>query len=116
MDIYNGWFDLKRGVSDVEFADSLNRFLGKMKADGKIAGYRLMRRKLGLGIPGQGDFHIAIEVEGMAQLDDAFNTVSMRSDPIESLHHAVNSKVTNLTFSLYRDFPDPQRKRGEEKF
>jgi hypothetical protein len=24
--------------------------------------------------------------------------------------------VTNLTFALYRDFPDPVRHRGDEKF
>ncbi|HEY5622229.1 MAG TPA: DUF6614 family protein [Gammaproteobacteria bacterium] len=32
------------------------------------------------------------------------------------MHHAVNSKVKNVKFALYRDFPDPGRKSGEERF
>jgi hypothetical protein len=42
--------------------------------------------------------------------------VSTRADPVESFHHAVNSKVQDIFFALYRDFPDPQRVRGQEKF
>jgi hypothetical protein len=32
-----------------------------------------------------------------------------RADPVESFHHAVNSKVQDIFFffALYRDFPDP---------
>ena len=30
--------------------------------------------------------------------------------------HGVNALVQNLTFALYRDFPDPVRQRGQEKF
>jgi hypothetical protein len=32
------------------------------------------------------------------------------------VHRALNSLVTNLTFALYRDFPDAVRHEGEEKF
>ena len=39
-----------------------------------------------------------------------------RSEPVEGFHHAVNSLVTDVFFALYRDFPDPVRQRGEEKF
>ena len=35
---------------------------------------------------------------------------------IEVLHHAVNRSATNLTFALYRDFPDAERARGGERF
>jgi hypothetical protein len=35
---------------------------------------------------------------------------------VESFHHAVNSLATDVFFALYRDFPDPVRQRGEEKF
>jgi hypothetical protein len=57
-----------------------------------------------------------IEVAGLAQLDRAFATVSTRAGPIGGLHAAVNQKVRNLRAALDRDFPDPQRVRGEEKF
>jgi hypothetical protein len=116
MDYYHTWFDLKPGTSDVEFASALERYLGKLRADGRIAGYTLSRRKLALGGDGLGEFHAVIEVEDLAQLDRAFATVSERANPIESLHAAVNQQVATFRAALYRDFPDPHRKCGEEKF
>ena len=116
MDYYHTWFDLKPGVSDVEFAEHLGRYLGKLRADGRIAGYRLSRRKLALGLEALGEFHAVIEVEDLAQLERAFVAVSERANPIESLHAAVNQQVTGFRAALYRDFPDRHRKRGDEKF
>lgn len=116
MDYYHTWFDLKPGVSDVEFAASLERYLGKLRADGRIAGYRLSRRKLGFGPEELGEFHAVIEVDDLAQLDRAFAAASERANPIESLHAAVNQSVSSFRAALYRDFPDPHRKRGEERF
>ena len=52
----------------------------------------------------------------MAQMDGAFTRVSARADPVESFHHAVNSKVQDIFFALYRDFPDSGRVKGQEKF
>ncbi|HEY7608899.1 MAG TPA: DUF6614 family protein [Alphaproteobacteria bacterium] len=116
MDLYHIWCDLKPGQSDLDFAEHVGRYLGKLKAEGLIAGYRLGRRKLGFGIPGLGEFHVEIETKDLAQLERAFQTVSTRADPVESLHHAVNSRVENFKAALYRDFPDPHRRKGEEKF
>ena len=39
-----------------------------------------------------------------------------RAEPIEGLHHGLNSLVQNARFALYRDFPDAHRRFGEEKF
>jgi hypothetical protein len=116
MDLFLNWFDLKPGVSDVAFCDSLHAYLGALKQKGEIAGYRLSRRKLAFGPPELGEFFLVIEVDGLAQLERAFATVSTRSGPIESLHAAVNQQVSNLRAALYRDFPDPQRVRGQERF
>jgi hypothetical protein len=52
----------------------------------------------------------------MAQLDEAIQHVASRAEPVESVHFGVNSKVANLRFGLYRDFPDSVRREGEEKF
>ena len=41
---------------------------------------------------------------------------AQRREPVESVHFGVNSLVQNVTFSLYRDFPDANRHRGEERF
>jgi hypothetical protein len=116
MDLYHIWCDLKLGQRDLDFVEHVGRYLGELKADGLIDEFRLTRQKLGFGIPGLGEFHIVIETQDLAQLDRAFQAVSSRADPIESFHQAVNSRVENFRAALYRDFPDPHRQRGEEKF
>lgn len=116
MILYHGWFNLKPGVGDVEFAEHLARYLGHLKEGGRIAGWRLTRRTLGLGPPQLPEFNLVVEVEDLGQLDSALTHVATRADPVEGLHHAVNARVTDLFFALYRDFPDPQRVRGQEKF
>ena len=116
MDHYHIWCDLHPGHSDMEFAVAVEAYLGRLREDGRITGYRLTRRKLGLGPPEIGEFHVAIEVEDLAQLDAAFRDVSGRNGPIESLHHAVNQHAGRIRFALYRDFPDAHRERGSEKF
>lgn len=116
MDHYHIWCNLKPGVSDVEFADGVERYLGELRDAGRIEGFRLGRRKLGLGPGDLGEFHIVVEVRDLAQLDEAFRHVSTRSGVVEELHAAVNQSARDLTFALYRDFPDPHRERGSEKF
>lgn len=116
MDVYHGWFDLKPGARDLEVTAAIERYLGHLRAQGQIAGWRLMRRKLGLAPRELGEFHLMMEFDDLAQLERAFAAVSTRADPVEALHHAVNSQVTNVRFALYRDFPDPQRRTGEERF
>ncbi len=116
MDLYHVWFDLLPGQRDVEVVDAIHRYLGKLTADGDIAGFRVTRRKLGLGLEALGEFHVTIEVDDLAQLDRAFGVVSRRADPVETLHHDVNGRVRNFRAALYRDFPDPHRHRGDERF
>lgn len=116
MDLYHVWCDLKPGVSDITFSEKVAAYLGRLKDDGLIEGWRLTRRKLGLGPRTIGEFHVVIETRDMGQLERAFTKVSGRREPIEGFHHGVNSLVENLTFALYRDFPDAHRHRGEEKF
>ncbi len=116
MDLYHIWCDLKPGTSDLDFTESVREYLGSLVESERIASFRLSRRKLGLGPVQLGEFHVCIEIRDLAQLDDAFREVSSRAGPIEPLHAAVNQLATNLTFALYRDFPDDHRKHGEERF
>jgi len=116
MDIYHGWFNLKPGESDAEFAEHFRRYMDHLKDQGHIARWRLTRRKLGLGPSFLPEFHMWVETEGLAQLDGAFRLVSARSGDGEILHHCVNSRVQDVTFALYRDFPDEWRVSGEERF
>lgn len=116
MDYYQSWFDLKPGIKDTDFARGLARYMDHLRDKKHIAGWKLSRRKLGLAPPDFGEFHLVIETENLAQLDEAFHHVASRSEPVESLHFDVNSRVQNVRFGLYRDFPDPVRREGEEKF
>jgi hypothetical protein len=116
MDVYQISVDLKPGVRDSQFSTALDAYLGALKADGKIEGWRLLRRKLGLAPAGSGEFQILIETRDLAQLDAAFSAVSRRANPVEGVHHGVNSLVVNFQAGLWRDFPDAHRRYGEERF
>jgi len=116
MDIYHIWFNLKPGVRDTEFNDALAGYMEHLRSEGLVESHRLMRRKLGLGPPGLGEFHLMIETRDMAQLETAFSHVASRAEPAEAAHHGVNRLVAGVTFGLYRDFPDSVRVEGQERF
>lgn len=114
MDVYEISFDLRPGTSDLQLVDALDSYLGGLQSAGHIESWRLLRRKLGFGAGGE--FKVLIETRDLAQLDQAFRTVSTRNDPVEGWHHGVNSLVINFAASLFRDFPDAHRVHGEERF
>ena len=116
MNIYHIWASLKPGVSDMEFTAAVKEYLGLLQNDGLLESFRITRRKLGLGVEELLDFHIMVEFRDLEQFDRTFGRVAARAEPIESLHHAVNSRVARVKFALYRDFPDDIREVGEEKF
>jgi hypothetical protein len=91
-------------------------YLEHLKEAGLVAGYRITRCKLGLAPPQLREWHITLDLADLAQLDAAFDRVSARTDPVEGFHHAVNSRVSQVFFALYRDFPDAGRVTGEERF
>jgi len=109
MDCYEGWFDLREGVKDLEFCSALQEYLGLLQSDGLIESFRLKRRKLGFSPDNFGEFNVTMEFRDLAQMDRAFSTVATRSGEIERLHSRVYSSVKNAKFALYRDFPDPVR-------
>jgi hypothetical protein len=110
MDVYHIWFNLKDSKRDLEFCEALGTWMGLLRKRGLIEGYRLTRRKLGFGPPELGEFHVAIEVKDLAQLDAAFQAAATRAAPMEGPHAAVYSRITDFKAALYRDFPDPVRK------
>ncbi len=116
MDIYHVWCNLKPGVKDLDFVASAQSYLQALKDQAQLESFRITRRKLGLGPSHFPEFHLTLEFLNLGQLDEAFSEVSARTEPLESFHHAVNSKVTDVQFALYRDFPDSRRKTGEELF
>ena len=116
MNIYHVWCELKPGVADMAFAAAVAGYLAPLQTAGKIESWRLTRCKLGLSPPEFGEWHIAIETRDLAQLDQAFLHVATRHGAVEAAHFGVNSLVRDAKFALYRDFPDPVRQTGEERF
>jgi hypothetical protein len=116
MDVYHIFFDLRPGVRDLSVCAAVDAFLARLRDEGRIVSFRILRRKLGLGPRELGEFHVIVETHDLAQLDQAFRSVSTRSGVVEELHAVVNQQVEGVTFALYRDFPDPHRETGEERF
>ena len=112
MDYLQIWCNLKDSSKDIEFCENLNSYLGYLKSEGLIADFQLTRRKFGFGPPEIGEFNISIAVNDLAQLDKAFNLVATRTGKVEEVHRPVFSMVRDLKSALYRDFPDPVRKKG----
>lgn len=109
MNHYVIWCELQPGVRDLDFAGAVDAWLGYLRTNGMVEGHGLWRRKLGFGPRGLGDWVVDIHTTDLAQLERAFQHTASRSGEAEDLHAAVFSKVTNTTFALYRDFPDPFR-------
>ena len=116
MNIYQAFFTLKDGVSDMEFQRSLQSYMEYLIAENHLHAWRLLRRKLGLGPKELGDWHLIMEFESLAALDLAFGHVASRKGQVESKHRSVNRMIQNITFALYRDFPDAEREEGGELF
>lgn len=116
MDVYHIFFDLRSGVRDTVLCAAIDAFLGRLRDEGRIVSFRILRRKLGLGPRELGEFHVIVETRDLAQLDEAFRSVSTRTGVVEELHTAVNQHVQGVMFALYRDFPDAHRETGEELF
>ena len=116
MDIYHIWCNLKAGQSDLEFVEHLTKYFEHLKAKPSLKSYRITRKKLGLAPSDLLEFHIMLDFENLADIDAAFNHVATRSGDVESFHHAVNGRVRDVRFPLYRDFPDTVRQSGEELF
>ena len=116
MDIYHIWCNLKEGVRDADFVERCKAYFAHLEEEQVLSGHRIMRRKLGLGPPHLHEFHIMLEFDDLTHLDRAFSHVASRAEPVEGFHHCVNSLVSDVTFALYRDFPDPVRQTGEERF
>lgn len=105
MDIYNIWFDLKPDADEDDFADALRAFMDHMEAQGRVAGWRMMRCKLGFRPDAMPEFHIMIETEDLTQLDRAFTAAAAREGETDRLHFSANSMVQGAKFALFRDWP-----------
>ncbi|MBM3457318.1 MAG: hypothetical protein FJX77_02115 [Armatimonadetes bacterium] len=109
MDLYEIWFNLRPGVSDLQFCRDFRAYATYLQEAGLISGFRLTRRKLGFGPAELGEFHVTLEFRDLRHLDEAFRVVGTRAGEVERLHAAVFASVQDFRSALYRDFPDAFR-------
>jgi hypothetical protein len=108
MDIYHIWADKKGDISDVEWIANMRSFLDQLVEEKKMTSYRVTRCKMGFrSIQDLPEWHIMMEFESMAQMDDAFRRVAPLSGDLETKHRSFNQFVSdNIQHALYRDWPD----------
>ena len=107
-DIYHIWADKKKGISDIDFANNMRKFLQHLVDEGKMNSFRVTRCKLGFrSIQDLPEWHMMMEFDNMAQLDKAFERVVPRKGELEKEHISFNKFVEdNIQHALYRDWPD----------
>ena len=107
-DIYHIWADKKKGISDIDFANNMRKFLQHLVNEGKMNSFRVTRCKLGFrSIQDLPEWHMMMEFDNMAQLDKAFERVVPRKGELEKEHISFNKFVEdNIQHALYRDWPD----------
>jgi hypothetical protein len=108
MDIYHIWADKKDDISDIDWVNNMRGFLDHLIAEGKMESYRVTRCKMGFrSIQDLPEWHIMMEFNNMAQMDDAFKRVAPLEGELESKHKSFNQFVKdNIQHALYRDYPD----------
>ncbi len=109
MNLYHCSIDLKDGTKALAFANAVEIWMGYLQQRGKIRGWRLMRRKLGLAADSCRDFLLEVEVKDLSQLDQAFRTLEEKDEEVERLYSNVNGLIAHSEIGLYRPFPDPER-------
>jgi hypothetical protein len=108
MDIYHIWCDKEEGISDLEWATNMRGFLQHLVDEKKMASFRITRCKMGFrSIADMPEWHIMMEFENMAQMDEAFKRVIPREGELEAKHKSFNQFVSgNIQHALFRDWPD----------
>jgi enoyl-[acyl-carrier-protein] reductase (NADH) len=109
MNLYTCSIDLRNDAKAISFAHAVEQWMDHLMTKGVIHNWHLFRRKLNLASDNHRDFLLHIQVENLAQLDQAFRMLGEQDDHIETLYRAVHEQILQADFGLYRPFPDPER-------
>ncbi|WP_113912164.1 DUF6614 family protein [Roseovarius dicentrarchi] len=109
MNLYHCAIDLRDDAKALAFAVAVETWMTHLQGEGVIQSWRLCRRKLGFGAPQARDFLLEIEVQNLAQLDQAFRFTGCANAEVERLYTTVHQMVGTVDTALYRPFPDPER-------
>ena len=105
MDIYHIWADKKGDITDTEWVSNMKKFLQQLVDERKMISFRVTRCKMGfrsLDIP---EWHIMMEFNNMAKLEEAFQRVAPLEGELEDKHRSFNQFVgDNIQHAYYRDW------------
>ena len=83
-DIYHIWEGKKKGITDLDFANNMRKFLLHLVNEGKMNSFSITGMKLGFrSIADLPEWHMMMEFDNMAQLDKAFERVVPRKGELE---------------------------------
>ena len=107
MNLYHCMIELRAGVQALAFAAAAQAWLSHLESLEVIRSWRLLRRKFGLASSSHCDFILEIEVDGLTQLDDAFEALAAREDEAERRYDLLHQMIGRAEIGLYRPYPDP---------
>jgi hypothetical protein len=82
-------------------------FLHHLIDEGKMVSYRITRCKMGFRSMDIPEWHIMMEFNDMAQLENAFKRVAPLKGELEDKHKSFNQFVKgNIQHAYFRDWPD----------
>lgn len=107
MDIYHVWADKEGDIPDLDWVNNMRSFLDHLVSEGRMVSYRITRCKMGFRSMDIPEWHIMMEFENMAQLEQAFQRVAPLEGELEDKHRSFNQFVgSNIQHAYYRDWPD----------
>lgn len=111
MNLYRCMIKLRQDAKALAFA-ACEAWLSRLQSRGMISGWRLLRRKMGLASGPHTDFLLEIELEDLAQLEQAFSVLSLATAEDERRYGLLHQMTGRVEIGLYRPYPDPsQRER-----
>ncbi len=101
MFVYKIWFNLKDNSKGHELVVALEDFLGKLKDERLIQEFKILRRSLGFGPEGLGEFNVLIFTQSLEDLEKIIGSIEDGS--LTDLHNRVTALVKDFKSGLYRE-------------
>lgn len=109
MTTYLCMIDLKSDARALSFCAAVDAWMTLLRDHGRIAAWRLHRRKLNLADDSFGDFLLEIGLTDLTQLDHAFRYLAEGGDEARLRYEQMNQHIARVRYALYRPYPDPER-------
>ena len=106
-DLYTIWANKEGDISDLDWVNNMKKFFDHLVSEGKMQSYRITRCKMGFRSMDIPEWHIMMEFNDMAQLENAFKRVAPLEGELEDKHRSFNQFVKgNIQHAYFRDWPD----------